>query len=1325
MKGRTRILALALVLVLVLMIGCAAPAGAEVMTLGVYFRGVAEREDGTAVEIPLAGSFRVLQGGMDRGVIQAGETTVTLKGSEPASLVPMPETIEPGWDLSQARVTVNLTRTGNMTVPILAKRADGSGAGTPAAAEPEGGTDEAPEDAEPEDETDEASEGAEPEDGADEAPEGAEPGDGTDEAPEGAEPEDGTDEAPEGTEPEDGAEEVPEGAEPEDGDTPEEDWTLSGSEDPAETAADRQRASSGPTPEWLPTPVPSDAPTPEPEVGMLSGSADTGTFRIKVFYDSNNNGGCSVYEKGVAGVQVYIVSEAGEIVTGGKTDGEGLIDLPGLQPGSYRVRVSLEEKWGFNRRSKNTGLDCSIMTFSAEGIQDSEPIRVSAGETVERGVGLLRGVVVDGVCWMDENSDGIMNDSEPRMPGVRVTLTGQKNGLTFEAYSDENGYWRVIRVRAGFYDFTGYAPEGMAFTRYTKTGGKKRSVFTAEGRTKSTRTLDLNDGKDTPDQNIGFIREGTVSGIAFLDENYNGLFDEGEKPLAGVKVTAIKQLKDEEVAVAFSGEDGRYTLSGLRGNTYSIRAVLPDDGCNFTRTVDEPEGNHFEARSGRRENFWRDFVLKDGEGRTANVGAVYYGSVSGTVYLDDDFSATRNGKEKAASGISVVLVDENGAEADRKQTSAKGTYSFTGLTPGKYSLRMTAKKGYAFTRLGEGSVMLNLNNGEGYSEPFDVSLGESITGKDAGMIKPATVQGAVFADADDNGRRDSGEAGLAGTVVRLMSEEGEAFSAKLTDSGEFLFDAVMPGRYYLEYRLPAGAVFAQTGRDNTITGEDGVGRGEWFDIAAAGSRKAPLCGGLILGSISGITFLDHDGSGSREAGDSPLEGVRITLTPTRSDLQETAAVSDAKGAFALTELHPDTYRLKLTLPEGLVTARTSGLAVPLKAGLREQEVKVTVAMGQNRKKQAIGASVPGTLRGRIWMDENNNGLMEEGEQTPAGLTMLVTDEKTGEVFRALKTGADGMYSFDGMVPGSYTLVYEADADTDLPPEGDSTFTRDGSRLVMTGVALEEGESRDDPVLGFVKTTSMGGEAWIDRGNGAVPLAEAVIRLLDEEGNVLQTQTTPETGMWRFYGLMPGNYRIQAEMPEGTVAVEPDDERLEAGLTSVLQETDGRTGTSDPIPLKMGEDRLQLHVGAVLPGTIGDFCWLDLNGNGWQDGGELGIPHVRVELVRNGETVAVTETDQYGLYFFREVYPAVYTLKATAPSEVKPTQKRTDIDLIDSSLNETEEEVAWTDEFAVASDSTDFNMDLGYALRRAGDYPPGYGEQETMDWSRAYDNVTLK
>ena len=58
------------------------------MTLGVYFRGLAEREDGTTVQVPLTGSFRVTQGGIEKGILQAGVTTVTVAGSDPVTLSP-------------------------------------------------------------------------------------------------------------------------------------------------------------------------------------------------------------------------------------------------------------------------------------------------------------------------------------------------------------------------------------------------------------------------------------------------------------------------------------------------------------------------------------------------------------------------------------------------------------------------------------------------------------------------------------------------------------------------------------------------------------------------------------------------------------------------------------------------------------------------------------------------------------------------------------------------------------------------------------------------------------------------------------------------------------------------------------------------------------------------------------------------------------------------------------------------------------------------------------------------------------------------------------
>ena len=1255
MRGRTRWIGL--LLAALLAAGIVMPASAEVMTLGVWLRGIRTAEDGSVTQVPVEGSFRVTQGGLEAGVIQAGENTLALSREQQIVLEPMAETFPAGWDLSQARVTVDWTA-GNVMVPVLLQAVS-------MPAEEAGGTEAAEDLAQ-----------------ADVSEETEAPGESRETELYQAQ--------------------------------------LETAQTPAPATA---------TPELNMTPVPTAEATPAPEVGLLSASESTGTFHITVFYDGNTNGAFGPYEVGIAGIPVYVVNTEDQVVTGGSTNDDGEITLPGLTPGNYRIRAALPEKWAFSRKSKETGSAFSIMDFSAEAVQDSAPIAVAAGETVERGIGLLKGVVVSGTCWLDENANGIMEAGEPKIAGAHIQLAGQKNGLTFDGYSDANGDWSICRVRPGFYDFISYTPEGLMFTRYSKTGGKKRSVFTTEGKSKATKTLDLNDGNNEASQNIGFTWMGSVSGIAFLDANYNGLYDEGEQPMAGVKVTAIKQVKDEEIAVAYSGEDGRYILTGLRGNTYKIRAVLPEDGSDFTKVVSDPAGNHFEARENRRENFMKDVVLADGGSREVNVGAIYYGSVSGTVYMDNDFSGTQNGGEKVAQGISVALMDSEGRTLETKQTTARGTYSFTRLTPGNYSLRMQAETGYAFTKPGEGNKVLNRTGGEGYTELFQVPLGMDVTSMDAGMIRPAKVSGTVFADRNDNGKQDGDEGGLAGSRVRLMSEEGEVFSADIGEGGGFLFDAVMPGRYYLSYQLPEGAVFARNvNGGNTIAAETeadpGTGRGDWFELRSADEISVPVCGGLTLGTVSGTLFADHDGSGSRDAGEELLAGATLTLTPSRAELEEKTVTTGADGAFLMEGLRPDRYILKVELPEELTVSRLGNVTLPIESGLNSQEASLPLAMGDSWKKQEIGAVRPGKLYGRLWLDENNNGLMEEEERTPAGYEIILTDEETGET-ASMETGADGGFETRGLAPGSYGVSFRMSGNMDAAKAGDSTFEKDGDSLIMTGIVLAEGETRTDLMLGLVEYTELGGRVWIDRGSGAENLSGAEVILLNGNGDTLGRMGTGDDGAWRFSGLMPDTYRVRVELPEGAVAAEPDDERLDTGLISILEETDGRRGASGPILLKMGQDQLSLNIGSVLPGTIGDMCWLDLNNNGLQDGGEYGIPHVKVELIRNGRAVAETETDQYGLYFFREVYPAVYTLRATAPGEVKPTQHRTDIPLIASSLLETEETEAETETFAVQSGSVNFNIDLGYALRQAGNYPAGYGEQETMDWSRTYTDKSTE
>ena len=64
-----------------------------------------------------------------------------------------------------------------------------------------------------------------------------------------------------------------------------------------------------------------------------------------------------------------------------------------------------------------------------------------------------------------------------------------------------------------------------------------------------------------------------------------------------------------------------------------------------------------------------------------------------------------------------------------------------------------------------------------------------------------------------------------------------------------------------------------------------------------------------------------------------------------------------------------------------------------------------------------------------------------------------------------------------------------------------------------------------------------------------------------------------------------------------------------------------------------------------PGAIGNYVWVDENGDGVQDAGEPGIPGVTVELYNNnGDLVDTTVTDANGGYIFTEVALGTYTVK---------------------------------------------------------------------------------
>lgn len=965
-----------------------------------------------------------------------------------------------------------------------------------------------------------------------------------------------------------------------------------------------------------------------------------------------------------------------------------------------------------------TGMESTIVSYASVQAEPTPTLPYYDLSAVASPQPDLSTLYVSGTCWFDESGNGLFDEGEPTLPGVRIEMDGIKNGLHYETVSGENGLWSITNISPAAYDLTVTAPDGMMFTRIASTNGRK-SIIARDGVRIASKRIDLNDKESKRNQYIGFVWAGEVSGRCFLDANYNGMYDDGEEPMPGVKVTAIKQAKDEEAAVAYSDENGFYTLTGLRQNTYKMRAVLPDDGSEFTVAVSDPLGNHFKGRPGRRENFWSDFVLNAAQKREMNVGVIYPASITGTVYMDNDFSADQSVNEKIVSGFLVTLKDENGETITSDKTSVRGKYELTGVPPGNYTLSVTALKGYAFTKPGEGNVILNRTGGEGYSEPFFVAIAENREGMDIGMIQPGTVEGTVFADRNDDGKQDEGEAGLAGVTVRLINEEsGEAdFSAVVDQSGKYLFDAVMPGQYHLEFELPEGAVFARTaGGGNTITGDGLTGSGESFSFASGDWVHGPACGALTLGHITGMAYHDRNGDGQRGPGEEPLAETAISLVPSRPEVEAVSAVTDLDGKFTLEEIRPDDYVLYVTCPDDLVLSRTDAVDLPLTAGKAAQQANLNISMGESWENQELGAVIPASLSGQVWLDENNNGIFDEGENTPEGYEVTVTDDLTGKVFDTLQTDAEGKYETSGMIPGSFTVSFPLSKDTIACKPGDSVFTTKGSSLVVEGIALSEGEMRDGLLLGMVRYTEVSGYVWIDRGDSVEPLSGAEIRLTDGEGNILRSLLSGEDGTYVFDELMPGEYTIEASMPEGCVIIEPGDRRLSGSRVSVITQAVNREGSSEPFEVKMAQNVTKMDIGCVLPGRMGDLCWLDADGDGLQGMDEPGIPGVKIELMRDGTYVAETVSDQYGFYRFEDIYPGVYTLRVTPPAEVKPTVRRTDIPMIASVLEDEGEDEFLSAEIEVESDKANYNADLGFVSLRTGVVPAGTGEGATQDWT---------
>ncbi len=130
--------------------------------------------------------------------------------------------------------------------------------------------------------------------------------------------------------------------------------------------------------------------------------------------------------------------------------------------------------------------------------------------------------------------------------------------------------------------------------------------------------------------------------------------------------------------------------------------------------------------------------------------------------------------------------------------------------------------------------------------------------------------------------------------------------------------------------------------------------------------------------------------------------------------------------------------------------------------------------------------------------------------------------------------------------------------------------------------------------------------------------------------------------------------------------------------------------------------------------LGDFVWLDANGDGLQDAGEAGVAAIPVQLCDGSGTALgpTTTTDATGAYRFSNLLPGTYSVQFTAPEGyVLSSSHEGDNDAIDSDASPA---TARTPAVTLTEGTTNLTLDAGIwrpqpavnVIKTAGTAPDG-------------------
>ncbi len=716
------------------------------------------------------------------------------------------------------------------------------------------------------------------------------------------------------------------------------------------------------------------------------------------------------------------------------------------------------------------------------------------------------------------------------VPGVSINASTTQ-GASATAISDAAGNYTILGLGAGTYAVRFTPPNGSTlmaeYYNDTISSVLATNVTLSLGGTRAAVDAHLT---------LGAVVSGTITS--------------GGAVVAGATVSI-------DAASATTDAAGQYSIPGLDPGPHSVYFRGPS-GSTMVPEYYNNASSYVAATA---------LVLSLGQvltGIDADLAAG--GNISGTV--------TQTGGAPLANAS--VLVDST--YGGSTSTSASGTYTVTGLSPGYHRVCFRAAYGVLLAPRCYGTTTFDMNQ----ATPIAVTAGSTTPNINAVLASGGSISGTVTANGVP----------VAGAYVSGYSSGFSSNWVATDAAGHYVIAGLPAGAYqvsfsasgYLYQYYPDALDFATEVRvavgSGAVTGIDA-------HLTAGTSSSYASVSGVVTGP-----------------GGTPVPGATVFVQSATGGGYSTA--TDGAGAYLVTYLSAGSYKVLATAPTGVNLAPT----YLGDTGDAAHATTLAVTAGGASTGKNIHMVTGGSIAGTVSL----NGSTPVAGATVSATTLSGGTSIYGGTYATATTDALGHYTIVGLSAGPYSVRFDPPYQSSLVGE---FYNHQAEQFTASTVSVVIGAVTAN-IDGTFTTAAVITGRVTDAANN--PLAGVAVLARSTTDDLRQYgATTDLDGRYRIANAPADTYRVTFASVDSYFS-------LGAGRLNVLAEdyNNKPVGTGDPVTVAGGATvtlDAQLGAGGQLTGTV-------TGPNG------LGVPGDSVSIHSTAAACAsVTVPDDRGCWFY--------------------------------------------------------------------------------------------